>query len=69
MVYFRELPCSLKNLDDWFLQFFFKFANTYTVESVLNAYIKEKQDKEKKPTKDIMKVLGYSEEDILGMKL
>ena len=69
MVYFRELPVPLKELNIDLLEIFFNFANTYTEKAVLQSYIKSKQEAESKPTVQMMKRLGYSEEDIARMDL
>ena len=69
MVYFRELPVQLKELNIDLLEIFFNFANTYTEKAVLQSYIKNKQEAESKPTVQMMKRLGYSEEDIAKMDL
>lgn len=69
MVYFRALPPQLKNdPDDDFLELFFKFANTFTEESILNGYLKDEMEKEKEIHDDELKDLGYSDEDILNMR-
>ena len=68
MVYFRELPLPLKELDSDFIDFFFKFANTFTEESILRGYIKEEAAREKEVSDDVLKDLGYTDEDILNMK-
>lgn len=67
MVYFRTLPQPLNELDDNFLDFFFEFANTYTVESVLHGYASQKEAKSKEVTKEELAELGYTDEDILNM--
>lgn len=67
MVYFRELPLPLNELDDDFMDFFFKFANTYTEESVLTGYIKDEKEKEKEVSDEDLKDLGYTDKDILDM--
>ncbi|MDR0475753.1 MAG: hypothetical protein LBH43_19045 [Treponema sp.] len=69
MVYFRELPVPLKEVDPAFLEIFFDFANTYTEKSVMESIIKHRQEKESKPTAEIMKRMGYSDEEIAGMDL
>lgn len=69
MVYFRELSPQLKNdPGDDFLELFFKFANTFTEESILNGYLKDEMEKEKEIHDDELKDLGYTDEDILNMK-
>lgn len=67
MVYFRELPLPLKELDDDFMDFFFKFANTFTEDSVLKGFLKEESEKAKEVSEDTLKELGYTDEDILNM--
>jgi len=61
------LPLPLREIDDDYLEFFFKFANTYTEESILNGYIKDEMEKEKEIHDEQLKDLGYSDEDILNM--
>lgn len=65
MVYFRVLPVPLNELSDDFFDFFFKFANTYTEESILQGYLKSQSEKESKMTAEQMRELGYDDEDIL----
>lgn len=67
MVYFRELPLRLNDVDDDLLELFFKFANTFTEESILNGYIRDEREKEKEIQEEELKDLGYSDEDILNM--
>ena len=67
MVYFRELPVRLNDLDIDFMELFFKFANTFTEESVLSGYLKDEAEKEKEVHDEDLKELGYSDEDILNM--
>jgi Holliday junction resolvasome RuvABC DNA-binding subunit len=69
MVYFRELPVPLREIDPDFLEIIFNFANTFTEESVLHSYAKHQQEEESKPTTETMRRLGYSEEDIAKMEL
>lgn len=67
MVYFRELPAGLNEIDIDFMELFFKFANTFTEESILNGYLKDEIEKEKEIHDEELKDLGYSDEDILNM--
>jgi len=67
MVYFRELSLPLSEVDDDFIDLFYKFANTYTEESILNGFLKDEAEKEKEINEDELKDLGYSDEDILNM--
>lgn len=67
MVYFRVLPITINDIDDDFTDFFFKFANTYTEESILQGYMKE--NKEESVTSEIMAELGYSAKEIANMNL
>jgi hypothetical protein len=69
MVYFRELPAPICELDPAFVDIFFEFANTFTEESVLYAEIKQRKEKAKEPTSDVMRSIGYSEADIAGMDI
>jgi len=69
MVYFRELPVPLTEIDVDLLEIFFSFANTYTEKTVLHSYIKGKQENESKPTVQMMKRMGYTDEDIAKMDL
>ena len=66
MIYFRELPLPLKEIDDDFLGIFFNFANTYTEDSVLTGFIKEEREKEKEVSEEDLKELGYTDEDLLN---
>ena len=43
MVYFRELPESLNEYSEDALDFFFEFANTYTEDSILHGFLKQKK--------------------------
>ena len=69
MAYFRELPVPLNELNPEFLGIIYKFANTFTEESVLRGFTKQREEHESKPTADMMRRLGYSEEDIAKMEL
>lgn len=68
MVYFRELPVKLNDIDDDFIELFFRFANTFTEESILNGYLNGELEKGKEICDDELKDLGYTDEDILNMK-
>jgi len=46
----------------------FNFANTFTEESVLQGYTKRIKETSG-PSADIMKGLGYSDEEVAGMDL
>lgn len=67
-MYFRELPVKLKEIDDDYLDFFFKFANTYTETSVLTGFIKDEEKREKEISEDALKDLGYDDKDFLSNK-
>jgi hypothetical protein len=69
MAYFRKLPVPIREIEPEFLEIFFNFANTYTEESVLQGYAKQRKEEESKPTVEKMKRLGYSYNDIAGMDL
>jgi hypothetical protein len=69
MVYFRELPVKLQEADPSLLEIIFNFANTFTEESVLHGFTKQRKESESAPTADKMRRLGYSEEEIAGMDL
>jgi hypothetical protein len=69
MVHFRELPEAIGEIDENILEIIFNFANTFTEESVLQGYIKHIKETESGPSADIMKDLGYSDEDVAGMDL
>lgn len=69
MVYFRELPVPLKELNVDLLEIFFNFANTYTEKAVTQSYMKNRQETESKPTVQMMRRMGYSEEDMAKMDL
>jgi len=62
------LPVKLKEIDDDYLDFFFKFANTYTETSVLTGFIKDKEKREKEISEDALKDLGYDDKDFLSNK-
>ena len=68
MVYFRELPLPLSEIDGDFAEVFFRFANTYTEESILHGYMKEEAEKQKAISADDLRDLGYSDEEILTME-
>ena len=68
MAYFRELPQPLGETDADFAEAFFRFANTYTEESILRGYMKEEAERQKKISADDLRELGYSEEDIMEME-
>jgi hypothetical protein len=63
------LPAPLKELDPAFLDIFFNFANTYPEESVLYTEIKRRKEKESTPSADMLRTLGYTEEQIASMEL
>lgn len=69
MMYFRELPLPLKELDGAFVDVFFNFANTYTEESVLYAEAKHRKEMESSPTADLFREMGYSEKEIAEMDI
>ena len=69
MVYFRELPESLKEYSEDALDFFFDFANTYTEESILQGYLRQKKAESEKADESLLHELGYSDEDTLNMNL
>jgi hypothetical protein len=69
MVYFRELPVPLAELDPAFVDVFFNFANTYTEESVKQWYSKQNGSIEVAPKAEMFRQMGYSEEEIAGMDL
>lgn len=62
MVYFRVLPARISDCYEWFLGFFFKFATTYTEESILDACIKSRANPP--VDADLLRAAGYSEEEI-----
>ena len=68
MAYFRELPLPLSEIDGDLAEVLFKFANTYTTESILHGYMKEEAERKKKISADDLRDLGYSEEDIMNME-
>lgn len=69
MVYFRELPVPLKELDIDLLDVIFHFANTYTESEVQESYMRNRQEDESKPDAGIMRRMGYSEAEIANMDL
>ena|GEM_PF-1181758 len=66
MVYFRILPVPLNEIDEDFLELFFNFANTYTESSILTGFLNDKQEQEKEASSEVLKELGYTDEDILS---
>lgn len=68
MVFFKVLPVPLQDLDSDLIDFIFDFANTYTVESILEGCLDQKEEDKKKISKDDLAELGYTDEDILNMK-
>ncbi len=66
MVYFRELPLPINELDEDFLDIFFRFANTYTEDSILHGYIDEESKKLKAVDDDVLAELGYNDRDKLS---
>lgn len=66
MVYFRELPLPIKEVDSDFLDLFFRFANTYTEDSILHGYIDEENKKLKAVDDDVLAELGYDDKDKLN---
>jgi len=69
MVYLRELPVPLREIDPDFLDIFFNFANTYTEESILYAEVKRRKEAESALTADMFRDMGYSEKEITEMDL
>ncbi|MGP1458959.1 MAG: hypothetical protein ACTTKL_06590 [Treponema sp.] len=55
----------MSEVDSDYLDFFFRFANTYTEESVLSGYIKQHSQKEKEVDRAALKELGYSDKELL----
>ena len=66
MVYLRELPAPLREIDDDFIEFFFNFANSYTEDGVRDRFLKERSNLDSEPSEDVAKELGYSDKDILS---
>lgn len=64
-----ELPDKVGNLYDEYLQILFNFANAYTVESIRNGVLKSKDSDKDKATPDQLRMLGYSEKDILEYQM
>ena len=62
------MPLPLSEIDGDFAEVFFKFANTYTEESILRGYMKEEAERQREISADDLRDLGYSEEDILNME-
>jgi hypothetical protein len=69
VVYFRELPEPLNEVDPSVLEVVFKFANTFTEESVLHGYTKLAKENESGPDADMMKRLGYADDEVAGMDI
>lgn len=67
MVYFRQLPLPLKEVDDWFISLFFNFATTFTEDSVLQAKCKEREKEKNTTSVETLRSIGYTDEDILIM--
>lgn len=68
VVYFRELPAALSEVDQNLLEILFNFGNTYTEDKIFHEY--EKKAKEASgPSESIMKRLGYSDSEVAGMEL
>lgn len=59
MIYFRELPVPIRELDENLLDFIFIFANTYTEESILHGYARQKKEEEREVSDNILEELGY----------
>ncbi len=59
MIYFRELPVPIRELDENLLDFIFIFANTYTEESILHGYAQQKREEEREVSDNILEELGY----------
>jgi len=62
------LPVPLNEIDDDFLELFFDFANTYTEDSILTGFLQDKQEQEKEASSEVLKELGYTDEDLLSIK-
>lgn len=58
-IYFRELPVPIGELDENLLDFIFIFANTYTEESILHGYVRQKREEEKEVSDNVLEELGY----------
>jgi hypothetical protein len=71
ILYFRELPAPLGEIDPAFTDIFFEFANTFTEESVLSAEVKRRKAEEKDAAleADLFRDFGYGEEEIAGMDI
>jgi hypothetical protein len=63
------LPEPLNEIGDDFLDIFFEFANTYTVESVRHGFQEGRKERESAPEADVFREMGYSEEDIAGFDM
>lgn len=62
--YFRVLP-EVQNLDDYdFLNLTYEFAMNYTHEGFRKAYSDYENKKKTRVSADMLRELGYSEEDI-----
>ena len=55
--------CQVDNDDeyDWFV---FEFLMNYSIEGLRNGYIKAKEEKEKEVSNEMLRKLGYTEDDI-----
>lgn len=59
MVYLRELPVALNDIDPVLLDAYYRFANTFTEDSIQEGYLKEHNtsDRSDDSKKDILRTL------------
>ena len=69
MVYFRELPAPIQDLDPVFIDVFYDFANAFSEEAIRYAEMKHRKKRETEPASDIFRNLGYGEKDIAEMDI
>ena len=51
------------------LEVVFNFANTFTEDSVLQGYTKRIREAESGPSAEMMKRLGFSDDEVAGMEV
>lgn len=69
MVFSRELPDKPGDLYAEFVEIFFKYANTYTADSILHGYMESHKADPAKATPEELRMLGYDEKFILEYEM
>ena len=64
----RELPQPINNYYEDFFELLFKFANTFTEESVRHGFAEQNKKESADLSDEELKELGYTEEDLFNMK-